>query len=174
MNVASLASTSDEGASISLGDLCKDRSHALVFLRHFGCIFCRYQVAQLRSDPHLPIHFVCQEGWQEAKAFRERMRSPHPFLSDPTRSLYDTFGFPAGTLGQHVNFHTLVVGARAMSQGIFQGKPTSNPTQLGGLVVLSKGGEVNQVRVAKDAADIVTAADLRTVLQEKAAVSGKN
>ena len=36
-----------EGRPVRLGDLWKDRRAVLVFVRHFGCLFCRQQVAEL-------------------------------------------------------------------------------------------------------------------------------
>lgn len=174
MDVSDLAVTLDDGGQSTLGELCRSESIALVFLRHFGCIFCRYQVAQLRSEPELPILFVCQESWEEASAFRKRMRSPHRFISDPSRSLYQRFGIPRGKAGQFISFRTVVGAGKAMLTGAFQGKPTSDPSQLGGLVVLSLDGTVYHKRVAIDAADIVTAIDLRSILQEEFAVTRKD
>lgn len=174
MNASDLPVTLDDGSQTTLGDLCRQDAIALVFLRHFGCIFCRYQVAQLRSEPELPLYFVCQESWQEATEFRKRMRSPHRFLSDPKRELYRHFEIPRGTTGQLISFKTIVGAFKAMFKGIFQGKPTADPAQLGGVVILSTDGTVYWKHPAKDAADIVTAITLRSILQEEFAVTGKD
>jgi hypothetical protein len=131
-------------------------------------------VAQLRNEPELPIYFVCQESWKEAAEFRQKMRSPHRFISDPSRELYKRFEIPRGKSGQLISFRTIVGAIKAMLKGSFQGKPTADPTQLGGLVVLSEDGTVYSKRAATDAADIVTAATLRRVFQEEAAVAGKD
>ncbi len=174
MNASGLAATLDDGSQTTLDELCRNEAIALVFLRHFGCIFCRYQVAQLRNEPELPIYFVCQESWQEAAEFRKKMRSPHRFLSDPQREIYRHFDIPKGKPGQLISLRTFLGAFKAMFRGIFQGKPTADPTQLGGTVVLSVDGNVYWRHAARDAADIVTAITLRGILQEEFAVTGKD
>lgn len=170
MNVADVTATLDDGNPVTLGELSRENAIALIFLRHFGCIFCRYQVAQLRGESELPVYFVCQESWQEAAKFKQRMRSPHRFLSDPNRELYRKFGMPEGSTRQFLNLRTLARAGEAMVHGSFQGVPTSNPAQLGGMAIIAKGGETKQIRAAQDAGDIVTATQLRGFLQEEIAI----
>lgn len=153
-----------DGTQTTLEDLAKDRGAALVFLRHFGCLFCRYQVAQLRPAKDLPIVFVCMESPEEAAAFRAKLRSPHPFLSDPQRVLHERFGVKRGTGRQLVNLNSFKQGLRAMGSGSFQGKVTSDPMQLSAAVVLDREGKPTWSHLAVEAGDIVSPETLREKL----------
>jgi hypothetical protein len=154
----------EDGSACLLSDLFREGPIALVFLRHLGCVFCRYQVAQLRSEKDLPIYFVCMESCDEAAKFKKRMRSPHRFICDPERKLYEAFGVGRGTTGQIFSLKTLAVGVKAAFSGSFQGRPTADPMQLGAAIVLDRGGEIMWSHYAADAADIVSASDLRANL----------
>lgn len=168
----------EDDSSCDLADLYRDTPIALVFLRHFGCVFCRYQVAQLRSASDLPIYFVCMEPAEEAAAFKTEHRSPHHFISDPDRKLYEAYGVRRGTAGQLFSLRTIGRGLKATLAGSFQGKPTSDPMQLGATIILDQDGEVAWSRYAKDAAEIITEKELREQLQRlgkgESAIPGEN
>lgn len=168
----------EDGSSRELAELCRDTGIALVFLRHFGCVFCRYQVAQLRSAADLPIYFVCMESAEEAEVFKTEHRSPHHFISDPDRKLYEAYGVRRGTARQLFSLRTIGRGIKATLAGSFQGKPTSDPMQLGATIILNQSGEVAWSRYAKDAAEIITEKELREQLQRlgkgESAVAGEN
>ncbi len=154
----------DDGSIASLSSLHQTHPIALVFLRHFGCVFCRYQVAQLRGRPDLPVVFVCMEQPEAAAIFRSKMISPHRFISDPDRKLYEAFGVKRGTTGQILNFRTIARGIQATLSGSLQGRPTSDPRQLSATIILDLGGEVVWSQYADDASTITTAANLEAVL----------
>lgn len=155
----------EDGSSCELTDLYRDAPVALVFLRHFGCVFCRYQVAQLRSAADLPIYFVCMESAEEAAAFKAEHRSPHHFISDPERKLYEKYGVKRGTTGQLFSLRTIGQGIKATLSGSFQGKPTSDPMQLGATIIIDQSGGVAWSRYAKDAAEIITEKEMREQLE---------
>lgn len=104
------------------------------------------------------------ESAPEAAGFRKQMRSPHPFISDPHRTLYGKYGVQKGTVGQLINLRTAIQAVRAAFSGVFQGKPTSDPSQLGGCIVLDEHQQVVWQMSAKTAADIVTEQQLREAL----------
>ena len=172
MNIASETVTLDDGTTAMFSDLVATDAIALVFLRHFGCVFCRRQVSLMRSHPHFPLYFVCQETHESAADFRRTMRSPHRFICDPDGKLYDLFGMRRGTSKQLVNARTIGGALLAMLHGSFQGKPTADPTQLGGWAVVSQDGSVYMVHAAIDAADLLTPDQARSILQEEFAVTG--
>ena len=154
----------EDGARVHLRELYRDRPLALVFLRHFGCIFCRYQVSQLRPAADLNIAFVCMESASEAKEFKAKLRSPHRFISDPGHRLYEAFGVKTGTGRQLVTLNALKQGFKATLAGSFQGKPTADPMQLSAAFVIGTEGEVSWSHYAKDAGDIVSEEALRRQL----------
>jgi hypothetical protein len=168
----------DDGSEFELRELNGDNPFILIFLRHYGCIFCRYQVAQLRPAADLPIYFVGMGSVEETSRFRSRMRSPHRFISDPERTLYKRFGVPRAIAGQVFNLRAVGAGVRATLSGQFQGRATSDPMQLGAAFILDGGGNVCWSLVPSDVSEIVGANTLREQLarvgQLESAVSGKN
>ena len=75
----------------------------LVFLRHFGCIFCRETLADLRAcaekDADFPgVLFVFEGAALEGKAFVRRYWPRARAIADPSATLYDDFGVGRGGL----------------------------------------------------------------------------
>jgi len=155
----------DDGSTSTLAELNQGEPIFLLFLRHFGCAFCRYQVAQLRNDPDLPVFFVCMEPPVEARKFQSKMKSPHRFISDPARILYSAFGIKRAGFRQIVNFKAAKVAIKAALKGQFQGLPTADSQQLSGAVLLDSGREVVWSRAAADVSDIFSPQALREQLQ---------
>ncbi|MBC8066107.1 MAG: AhpC/TSA family protein [Chlorobia bacterium] len=165
MKAPQLRVTLDDGSVEELSNLFQEGPLILVFLRHFGCVFCRYQVGQLRGNPELPIAFVCMEEPKEAVAFKAKMRSPHRFICDPDRRLYEAFGVKRGSTRQMINLRTLGKGLQATLAGFGQGKPTSDPMQLSAAFIVAPGGNVAWSHYAEDASDVVTAKTLTERLE---------
>lgn len=155
----------DDGSQSALANLHQNGPIALVFLRHFGCAFCKYQVAQLKAAADLPIYFVCMESPEEAAQFKKSQNSPHRFISDPERNIYETFGVKRGTARQMINLRTIGRGIKATLAGSFQGKPTSDPMQLAAVVVLDDQGKIRWSHFAKDASDVVSEETIRSQLE---------
>ena len=88
------------GVNLSPGNLrtqLGDGPRLLVFLRHFGCIFCREMVADLRkaSDSaadYPPILFFFQGTATEGRAFLRRDWPEVAAISDPPLYFYDALG----------------------------------------------------------------------------------
>lgn len=154
----------DDGSQATLADLHQDHPIALVFLRHFGCVFCKYQVAQLKAAADLPIYFVCMESAAEAAQFRASQGSPHRFISDPERRLYQMFGVKRGSPRQMINLRTIGRGIKATLSGSMQGKPTGDPMQLAAVIILDRGGHTSWSHFAKDASDVVDEKTIREQL----------
>ena len=83
-----------------LRSLYEQERLALVFLRHFGCTFCREHVRELRRLPELNIAFVTLGTPEQAEDFRLNMGSPHVFISDPEKKLHGMFNLERGGLTQ--------------------------------------------------------------------------
>lgn len=77
----------------------------LVFLRHFGCIFCREMVADLRkisraTPDYPPILFFYQGTLEEGEAFMRKLWAQARAIADLPKRFYDAFGLERGTLGR--------------------------------------------------------------------------
>jgi hypothetical protein len=69
----------------------------LVFLRHFGCTFCRETVAELRRESEAspdfpPLLFFFQGGTTEGRAFLRRDWPTARAIADPDLRFYEAFG----------------------------------------------------------------------------------
>ena len=81
----------------SFADQLGDEPVLLVFLRFFGCIFCRETVADLRAlaeeQPGFPkVLFVSEAAKIEIQAFLRRYWPTAATISDPQAHFYDAFG----------------------------------------------------------------------------------
>lgn len=145
--------TLNDGTSRDLAELYKERPVALVFLRHFGCIFCREQIAQLRSYPEANIVFVSMAKVEETNNFREKMEAPQLMISDPLKTVYEQFGLKRGSFSQMFNSTTFKRGFEAMSGGNRVGAPVGDPWMLAGTFIINTKGEVVFSHFSRDASD---------------------
>ena len=81
----------------SFGDQLVEDPTLIVFLRFFGCLFCRETVADLRQlsekQERFPaVLFVSQAGATEARAFVRRYWPQARVVADPEATLYAAFG----------------------------------------------------------------------------------
>ncbi|MBX3117666.1 MAG: AhpC/TSA family protein [Fimbriimonadaceae bacterium] len=155
-------STGDE---VSLASLYSDAPLALVFVRHFGCVFCRDHMRKLGPLNGLNIAFATMGNPDQAAEVKELMKSPHRFICDPDRELYHAFDVKEGKFGQIFNIHTFRKGIAAMLRGNSAAKPSSNPWQLGGTFVIDTTGEIRFAQPARDAADNVSPDELKAVMR---------
>ena len=97
-----------DGAEGLLSDLWTrtPRGLVLIFLRHFGCPFCREQATQLRRDydrfgaAGLHLVAVGQGTPEEGARFQRRLKLPYPILVDTDRAAYAAYGLREGTAGE--------------------------------------------------------------------------
>lgn len=160
-----------DGSSVPLRELYRERPLALLFVRHFGCTFCREQVAQFRDRPDLNLAFVTMGDPASAEAFRRKMRSPHRFVCDPERELYRQFDLRRGRMWQMVNPNVVARGMQATLAGHGMARPIGDPLQLGGTFVVDRGGRVAWEHRNRDAADHPSLGALERALASAAEAS---
>ena len=135
---------SDEGASVQLGSLWRERVVVLAYVRLFGCILCREQVSALaRIVPEIralgaELVVVGSGRPQFARAFREDLALDVPILVDPDLVSYRAAGMRR-TLGATVSIDLLRNAWRAYRAGHRQGAVQGDPWQQGGVLVLAPG-----------------------------------
>ncbi len=145
--------TLSDGSETSLAKLTAEGPIALVFLRHFGCAFCRQIIRQFKKSPELPIVFVGMNDAATTESYRKRQGSPHRFISDPGRALYRAFRMERGSFAQFMNRRVIARSFQLAAQGVFHTLPTSDPMQMGGAVVLAQGGRLTWEFHSADQAD---------------------
>jgi peroxiredoxin len=99
---------------VLLRSLYEERPLALVFLRHFGCTFCREHVNDLRGESELNLAFVSMADRVESEAFQRKMQVTHPFICDPEARLYALFGLKRASMGEVFNPRVFMRGVQAV------------------------------------------------------------
>ena len=113
----------------------------LVFLRHFGCIFCRESVKDLQAisakDPNYPNVVLVYQGSPKAgEEFFGQFWQAARAIADRPKRFYNAFGLRHGTLTQLLGPRVWVRGVEAMAKGNFIGKPVGAPLVLPGYFLI--------------------------------------
>lgn len=145
--------TLSSGDQCDASDFYSQQPVAVIFLRHFGCIFCREQVTDLSSHPGWNILYVCQAQPEEAAEFKAMMKSPHPFACDPEANMYEEFGLERGGLKQLFSAPVINRGIQAAVKGMRPGRTIGDPWRMPGEFIFNTQGELaweNRPRHAGD------------------------
>jgi hypothetical protein len=131
----------------TLLELSNEQNVLLVFVRHFGCTFCRETVSEIAKiesaiiGRKLTVVFVHMSDPAYGDVFFSKYYD-HPVhhISDPSRALYKSLNLRRGTINQLLGPMAWVRGIYA---GIFKGHGLGefegDSMQLGGIFILSKG-----------------------------------
>lgn len=119
----------------------------VVFLRHFGCTFCREAIAELASKQAgiratgSKIVFVHMSGEEEAASFfQEYGMEDVARVSDPSGEIYGTFNLHRGNWRQLLGWKVLKRGVEAgLMQGHGLGLPAGDIRQMPGVFLIFRG-----------------------------------
>jgi hypothetical protein len=125
----------------SLRDQIGDADTMLVFLRYFGCIFCREMVADIRAaseaDANYPdVLFFYQGTPTEGRAFLRRSWPEVRAIADPELAFYEDFGVEQGSFLQVLGPRALLSTRRARAKGHDFGERSGDPWRLPGVFVV--------------------------------------
>jgi peroxiredoxin len=133
--------TSQNGGT--LVSLSAEGPQFVVFLRHFGCTFCREMVAELASQRSeieaagSRLAFIHLGTEEKAKKFFAYYKLDDvPRFSDPEARLYQAFGLVRAELRQYLNFESLYRTLIAWSHGHFVGQPAGDVKRMPGVFLL--------------------------------------
>jgi hypothetical protein len=147
-----------DGSTVRLGHLWQDHPVVLVWLRHFGCLFCREQTAEFRARESdfetlgADVVFVSSGSARQARAFRDEFCPDCTVLTDPKLITYRLIGARGGlmsTLGPQA----WAAGIRALRGGARQQRTQGHPFQQGGVLVVAPGDTVLYSYISKAAGD---------------------
>ncbi len=131
--------------SNSLYDLSFQQPIILVFLRHFGCVFCKKNIDEISevyttvSAKGIRIIFVHMTNEDTADNYFNRFGLHNvESISDPKRLIYKKFGLKSGTISQLYGLSTFTKGFKLMKDGYGQEveKKLGNIHQMPGFFVL--------------------------------------
>lgn len=130
----------------TLRDQIGDRATLLVFLRHFGCIFCREIVGDLRqaserTPDYPPVIFFFQDSPRAGRAFLRQYWPEARGVSDPEQAFYHAFGVERGSVLKMLGPRVLLSKRRATAKGYTSGPANGDIWMMPG-VFLVRGDQV--------------------------------
>lgn len=168
--------SSQEG--VTLHELSAEKPVMVLFLRHFGCTFCREaldDVADVRQQIEelgLNIALVHMSPWKEAEqVLQQRNLTGLQHYSDPNCEIYRAFGLQRGSFSQLFGPQVWWRGLAASARGHMVGKLAGDGFRMPGLFFLYQDeiwGSVRH-RTAADRPDyLALCTQLRELLQDEA------
>ena len=140
-----------QNSGISLAQITKEQPVLLVFLRHFGCSFCREAIDDIsRRRKRLEskgvrivfVHMAPDKATAE-KFFRKYKLYPIDHISDPEKRFYQAFGLSRGTPAQLFGLMNWIRGFQAgVIEGhgfAYQDEAIGDGFQMPGVFVLQNG-----------------------------------
>ena len=147
----------------TLADQLGEGLSLLVFLRHFGCIFCRETVGDLRAavaaDPSYPrVLFFYQGSPTEGRAFLRRDWPEARAVADPEQEFYERFGVRRASFLEGLGPAVLRSRARARAKGHENGRRSGDVWRMPGIFAVEAERVVwaHQPRHAADHPDFAS------------------
>jgi hypothetical protein len=129
----------------------------LVFLRHFGCMFCRETLSDMRAlcegDSGFPGPLFFYQGTPtEGRMFLRRYWPDLRAIADPTAEFYEAFGIGRGGLLKMLGPAVWSAKSRAVEKGHRNGERVGDIWRMPGMY-LARGNEVLWAHEYRHAAD---------------------
>lgn len=171
-----------EGNRVPLGDEWRDWPAVVVWLRHFGCMFCKEQAKAFRTvrgeieDLGARLVFVGNGEVRWARGFADEYCEGCRVLTDPQLSSYRAIGARRGGRSM-LDPRILRNGVRALLHGNPQTRILGPAGQQGGVLVVLPGDEVAYAYLSEIAGDHPPAAEvlaaLRAAVERRADLQGR-
>ena len=133
----------------SLHELCCRQPVLLVFLRHFGCVFCKEALDDLSArrpaiqGSGVTLIFVHMADNETAEEYFRRFKLNGVLhISDPEQRYYRAFGLQRGSFNQLYGLRTWLRGFQVKREKGFElelAKKLGDSTQMPGVFVLQNG-----------------------------------
>lgn len=129
----------------------------LVFLRHFGCMFCRETVTDLRAASESnaafpPVLFFTQSSATEGRAFLRRYWPQARAVADPELSFYDLFDVRRASFVEALGPKVIAARSRAVRKGLENGPRSGDIWRMPGVFAVANE-EIVWAHRASHAAD---------------------
>jgi len=132
---------------VSLYDLSMEHPLMVVFLRHFGCIFCKEALKELSAKKAqlemkgIKLVFVHMADEDVAdEYFSDYDLNTFYSISDPGCKVYSDFGLVKGSFGQLFGLTVMIRGIQAnMNGNAFSLKQIGDGFQMPGIFLINEG-----------------------------------
>ena len=161
----------------NLMQLTNQKPVFLIFLRHFGCVFCKEALHDLAEKKGLfdvkGIQMVFVHMSEEDLAeqyFKNYGLEGVSHISDPTCNYYSAFGITKGTFSQLYGLRTWIRGFAAKRAGfeLEMAKSLGDSTQMPGIFLI-RFGKIIEKFIHKNASDRPDYEKLISVAESKIA-----
>jgi hypothetical protein len=165
-----------DGTKLRLAGAWAEHPAVIVWLRHFGCVFCREQVEEIRSRRSEieglggGIAFVGNGTARAAAWFQKKFAADSKVLTDPDLASYKAIGARSGMLST-LGPSAWGAGLRAFRSGARQSMTRGHAYQQGGLVVMAPKNRVLYQHISRAAGDHAPVADVLAALEAAASSS---
>jgi hypothetical protein len=106
------------------------------------------------ADAGATLAVIGQGSPAHAAAFKDDHGLSFTLLVDPDRKTYKAVGAKMAGVTDLFGPHVALKGLRAVAgERVVQGRTVGHPAQLGGVLVVARGGEVTWSHLASDAGD---------------------
>lgn len=143
---------------VRLADQWRSQPAVLVWLRHFGCLFCAEQARDLWAARDRiesaggRLVFIGNGGVDHAREFRDRVMPEATVLTDPGLRSYRAIGAAHGFLST-LGPRTWGSALRAFHRGARQSRVRGHPFQQGGLLIVAPGDRILFAYLSRSAGD---------------------
>lgn len=162
------------GNEVHLSDLWSgsERGIVLVFLRHFGCLFCRDHASQLRDaypefiKRGFEIVAIGQGTPMRSQKFRDDYRLPFIVLGDKELASYREYGLTHGIGNGLTDPGAYKAFFRAIGHGNFPGKPDGDSLQNPGTFLIATDGSILREQIGTNAGDFPQVSEILAWIDE--------
>ena len=136
-----------DGNAVALGSLWRDRPAVIVWMRHFGCLYCMEQAREFRkARPSIEaagarLVLIGNGGVKHLAAFKAAEAPDITVLTDPALRTYNAIGARSG-IWRTVGPRSWKAGLRALGSGARQSRVKGHPFQQGGVLVVLPGDRI--------------------------------
>ena len=132
----------ESGQTIELSTLWEKNPALLIFVRHFGWLICRQQVAELGAssvkfeNKGISLIVIGSGESGDLRPFKEATGYQGIMLTDPGRKTYQLLNFKDG-ITNVIGLKSFAAGFSALKSGQVPGAMKGSALQLGGAIVIT-------------------------------------
>lgn len=159
-----------DGAPVRLASTWAQRPVVLVLLRHFGCLFCKEQAAEMSAVGDeierlgAGLAFIGSGSAQYARWFQEDYAPRWPVYSDAALVTYRALEARRG-LRSSMNLRTIWLSLRALLRGFRQGRTQGDQFQQGAVAVVTPDEAMPYLHLSEVAGDHPRPTEVLAVLR---------